>query len=82
MQLRLSDVKATYDQGYVSSHVLYRFPVPVCGKRMYDYNFAEMVIAVHAVKIFSTMFNIASDHSHLLRKGARRKLYSPSRHVD
>lgn len=49
---------------------------------MYDYSFAEMDIAVHAFQIFSTIFNVVSDHPHLLREGARRKLYSPSRHID
>lgn len=38
------------NQGCVSSHVLFRLPVPVCDKRMYDYSFAETVIAVHAFK--------------------------------
>lgn len=28
---------------------------------MYDYSFAEMVIAVHAFQIFSTIFNFAGD---------------------
>lgn len=74
-------MKATCNQGSVSSHALYRLPVPVCGKRMYDYNFGEIIIAVHAFQIFSTIFNVASDHPCLLREDARRRLYSPSRHI-
>lgn len=75
-------MKAACNQAYVPPHVLYRLPMPVCSKRMYDYSFAEMVITVHAFQIFISTFNVADDHPHLLKEDARRKLNSPRRHID
>lgn len=75
-------MKATCNQACVSPHVLYRLPMPVYGKRMYDYSFAEVVITVHAFQIFSTTSSVVNDHPHLLKEDARRKLYRPSRHID